>query len=44
MNLLFIWKNGSKAKYFIKNSGGKLKESGNSYIILPNGKTKKIGF
>ena len=30
----FIWKNGSKAKYFIKNSGGKLKESGNSYIIL----------
>ena len=40
----FIWKDGSKAKYFIKNSGGKLKESGNSYIILPNGKTKKIGF
>ena len=41
----FIWKKGLKAKRYIKNSGGKLKkESGNSYIIFPNGKTKKIGF
>ncbi len=39
----FIWKKGSKAKTYIKNSGGKLpQESGKSYLILPNGKTKKI--
>ena len=34
-----------KAKRFIKNSGGKLDEiGGKSYVVLPNGKTKKIGF
>ena len=41
----FIWKKGFKAKRYIKNSGGKInKESDKSYIIYPNGKTRKIGF
>jgi polysaccharide biosynthesis/export protein len=41
----FIWKNGLSAKKYIKNSGGKLgKIAGKSYIILPNGKSQKIGF
>jgi hypothetical protein len=41
----FIWKKGLKAKNYIKNSGGKLfNEGGKSYVVLPNGKTKKIGF
>jgi len=41
----FIWKKGLKAKNYIKNSGGKLfNEAGKSYVVLPNGKTKKIGF
>ena len=41
----FIWEKGLKAKRYIKNSGGKLlKESGKSYVILPNGKTKKVGW
>ena len=39
----FIWKKSLSAKKYIKNSGGKIKkESSNSYIIYPNGKTKKI--
>tara|TARA_B100000963_G_scaffold360524_1_gene391730 strand:- start:19236 stop:21863 length:2628 start_codon:yes stop_codon:yes gene_type:complete len=41
----FIWKKGLRAKSYIKNSGGKIfKEAGKSYIVLPNGKSKKIGF
>jgi protein involved in polysaccharide export with SLBB domain len=41
----FIWKKGIKAKKYIKNSGGKLnKIGGKSYVVLPNGKSKKIGF
>lgn len=41
----FIWKKGLRAKSYIKNSGGKIfKDAGKSYVILPNGKTKKIGF
>lgn len=41
----FIWKKGVKAKSYLKNSGGKLSnEGGKSYVVLPNGKTKKIGF
>jgi hypothetical protein len=41
----FIWKKGMKAKRFIKDSGGKINETGGkSYVVLPNGKTKKIGF
>ena len=40
----FIWEKGLKAKRYIKNSGGKLfKKGGKSYVVLPNGKTKKIG-
>jgi protein involved in polysaccharide export with SLBB domain len=41
----FIWKKGLRAKSYIKNSGGKArKESGKSYVILSNGKSKKINF
>jgi protein involved in polysaccharide export with SLBB domain len=41
----FIWNNSISAKKYIKNSGGKLnKIAGKSYVILPNGKSKKIGF
>ena len=41
----FIWKKGLRAKNYIKNSGGKVfQEAGKSYVVLPNGKTKKIGF
>jgi hypothetical protein len=41
----FIWNNRISAKKYIKNSGGKLnKIAGKSYVILPNGKSKKIGF
>ena len=40
----FIWEKGISAKRYIKNSGGKLnKIAGKSYVILPNGKSKKIG-
>ena len=40
----FIWEKGLKAKRYIKNSGGKLfQRGGKSYVVLPNGKTKKIG-
>lgn len=42
---IFIWEKGHRAKYYIKNSGGKTKkEADKSYVILPNGITKKIGF
>ncbi len=41
----FIWEKGIKAKRYIKNSGGKLSgKGGKSYVVLPNGKTRKIGF
>jgi protein involved in polysaccharide export with SLBB domain len=41
----FIWKKGISAKKYLKNSGGKLnKIGGKSYVVLPNGKTKQIGF
>ncbi len=40
----FIWEKGLKAKKYIKNSGGKLfQKAGKSYVVLPNGKTRKIG-
>ena len=39
----FIWEKGYRAKYYIRNSGGKVwKEADYAYVILPNGKTKKI--
>jgi len=40
----FIWEANKKAKYYLKNSGGKLKEADRSYLSLPNGKSKKINF
>ena len=41
----FIWESGISAKKYIKNSGGKLnKIAAKSYVVLPNGKSKKIGF
>ena len=41
----FIWEANKKAKYYIKNSGGKIRgEADESYVSLPNGKTKKINF
>jgi protein involved in polysaccharide export with SLBB domain len=41
----FIWKKGLSAKKYLKNSGGKLNEiGGKSFLVLPNGKTKRIGF
>ncbi|MDA9356666.1 SLBB domain-containing protein, partial [Flavobacteriaceae bacterium] len=40
----FIWEKGLKARNYIKNSGGKGERGGKSYMILPNGKTKKIGW
>ena len=40
----FIWEKGIKAKNYIKNSGGKDERAGKSYMILPNGKTKRIGW
>jgi hypothetical protein len=39
----FIWEKGTKAKRYIKNSGGRDTRAAKSYIILPNGKTKRIG-
>lgn len=40
---LFIWSKGRKSKFYITNSGGRIhSESSDAYIILPNGKTRKI--
>jgi len=41
----FIWEKGFRAKYYIRNSGGKVsKEARDAYVVLPNGKTQKINF
>ena len=40
----FIWDENTRAKKYIRNSGGKTKKSADSYVVLPNGKTKKISF
>jgi len=40
----FIWEKGLKARNYIRNSGGKGERAGKSYMILPNGNTKKIGW
>ena len=40
----FIWDENIRAKKYIRNSGGKTKKSAKSYVVLPNGKTKKISF
>ena len=39
----FIWKKNTKARKYIKNSGGKDKRGGKSYVVLPTGETKRIG-
>ena len=40
---LFVWSEGKRAKYYLRNSGGKVaKEGGKAYLILPNGKAKRI--
>ena len=40
---LFVWAEGKRAKYYLRNSGGKIaKEGGKAYLILPNGKAKRI--
>jgi polysaccharide biosynthesis/export protein len=41
---VFIWDKGIRAKKYIRNSGGKTKEASKSYVVLPNGKTRKISF
>ena len=42
---LFIWEQGKRAKFYIRNSGGKVaKEGGKAYLILPNGQSKRVGF
>jgi hypothetical protein len=41
----FIWEEGRSARYYIRNSGGRIRsEASDSYILLPNGQTKKLGF
>lgn len=41
----FIWESGKRAKFYIRHSGGKVKkEADYTYLILPNGKTRKINF
>ena len=41
----FIWEKGKKAKYYLKNSGGKLsKRGGKASVIFVSGSSKRIGF
>ena len=41
---IFNWEKGRRAKFYLSNSGGKLsKLGGKTYIVLSNGKTKRIG-
>ena len=45
MNLILSGKKNKRAKYYIRLSGGKVsKEASNSYVVLANGKTKRISF
>lgn len=40
---LFVWEKGKRAKYYVNNSGGKIrKEADDAYLVLPNGRTKQI--
>ena len=40
-----IYETGKGIKYYVKNSGGKIKKiSGTRYVIYPSGKSKKVGF
>ena len=41
----FIWEKGKKAKYYLKNSGGKLsKRGGKASVTFVSGSSKRIGF
>ena len=41
---IFNWEKGRRAKFYLSNSGGKLsKLGGKTYVVLSNGKTKRIG-
>ncbi len=40
----FIWNEKYRAKKYIRNSGGKTKKASKSYMVMPNGKSKKINF
>ncbi len=40
----FIWNENYRAKEYIRNSGGKIKKASKSYVVMPNGKSKKINF
>ena len=40
----FIWDNNLRAKNYLRNSGGKTRKASKSYLVLPNGQTKKISF
>ena len=40
-----IYESGKGTKYYIKNSGGKIKKIASTrYVIYPSGKSKKVGF
>lgn len=42
---LFVWEKGKRAKYYLSNSGGKIrKEADDAYLVLPNGRTKRVSF
>lgn len=42
---VFNWEKGKRAKYYIENSGGKVRRiGGKASVLLSNGKTKSIGF
>ena len=42
---IFNWTKGKRAKYYLKNSGGKLdKLGGKAFVVLNNGKTRPVGF
>lgn len=41
----FIWKEGKRAKFYLRNAGGKVrKEGGKAFLIQPNGLSKRVGF
>tara|TARA_B110000503_G_scaffold66711_1_gene104688 strand:+ start:235 stop:2832 length:2598 start_codon:yes stop_codon:yes gene_type:complete len=41
---VFIWDKKIKAKKYIRNAGGKTKKSSRSFVIFPNGMTKRITY
>jgi protein involved in polysaccharide export with SLBB domain len=42
---VFVWKEGSRARYYLRNAGGKVKKEGwKAYAIQSNGLTKSVSF